>query len=112
MKKLSGYSLVEVLMALGVLGLVIPASLNAFGTVFVAEIRIQARVEKTESADWWFNQLSFPVYIADLNNAPQSRGRMRFTWETSSGAHGALHITLHVSSGAPFDVPLTVSRVY
>ena len=112
MKKLSGISLVEILMTLCVLGLVIPASLSAFGIVFMAELRIHEHVEKAESAEWWFNQLNFPVHVPDLNDAPQSHGRMHFTWESRLGDHGALHITLHVTNRAPLDVPLTVSRVY
>ena len=112
MKKRAGVSLVEILIALGVLAVVVPVSLNAFGTVFTAEFRIHERVEKASCAEWWFNQLNFPVQATDLNKAPQCYGKMNFTWEASSSAHDALRITLRVTNGEPSDVPFTESRVY
>ena len=112
MRRLSGVSLVEILIALAVLGALIPVSLNAFATTFTAAVRIHERVEKAAGAEWWFNQLSFPTHISELNGAPRRHGRMSFAWETRAGPHNTLHITLRVTNGSPSDVPFTESRFY
>jgi hypothetical protein len=112
LKRRLGDTLVEILTALGVLGVIIPTSLDAFGVVFMAEVFIHERVAKASSAEWWFNQLEFPVSPADVGAAPQTDGRMRFRWETTPGAHDTLEIILYVSNGALSDAPYKESRVY
>jgi hypothetical protein len=109
----SGYSLVEVLVALGILGTVIPASLGAFGVVFASEIRVGEVSRKAFGAEWWFNRLEFPVSPANLESMPRAdeSGRMRFSWETENEAYGAVRVTLSVSGETPGDVPFVTTRV-
>jgi hypothetical protein len=109
-----GQSLVEVLVALCVLGLVIPSSLEALGTVFSAEIRIHQWARKASYAEWWFDRLEVPVSQSVIDAAPRTNdsGAVRFDWETEFCEYGALRVTLHVSNGTGFDVPFTLSRIY
>jgi type II secretory pathway component PulJ len=114
MKKRPGNTLLEVLIALGVLGVIVPTSLDAFGTAFSAELRIHQRADKASYAEWWFNQLEFPVSPADIDAAPRrdALGKMRFEWETKPLANDALQVTLRVSNGSPADAVFTAIRVY
>jgi type II secretory pathway component PulJ len=113
LKKRRGYSLVEVLLALCILGAAVPAALNAFGVAFMSEIRLRALSSKAFGAEWWFNRLDLPVSLAALDGMPRTdeSGRMRFSWETENESSGALRVTLSVSDGARGDVPLVMSRV-
>jgi hypothetical protein len=105
---------VETLIALGILGVVVPASLNAFGVIFLAEIRLRELTRKASGAEWWFSRLDLPVSQAGVDAMPreEERGKMRFSWETEKADHGALRVTLRVSNGAPGDVPFVMTRVY
>ena len=112
MKKI-GYSIIEVLVALCVLGIAVPASLDALGNAFVAEFRVHESAYMISAAEWWFARLSFPVHRPDIDASPRADeyGRARFEWTTEDLDNGAIRVTLRVygrSSGMPF----TVSRVY
>ena len=109
-----GQTLVEVLVALGVLEVVVLTSIQAFGTVFATELQIQERARKASYAEWWFNRLESPVSQAKIDKAPRTdeHGKMRFEWSTVPGGHNTLHVTLRVSNGSDSDVPFTLSRVY
>ncbi|MDR1650053.1 MAG: hypothetical protein LBR71_07305 [Synergistaceae bacterium] len=114
LKKRRGYGLVEVLFALGIAGVVIPAALDAFGAVLMSEARIREVSCKTFGAQWWFNRLEFPVSPVVLNAMPSvdERGKMRFSWEMEEDSHGAFRVTLKVSNGASGDAPFVTSRAY
>ncbi|MDR2179892.1 MAG: hypothetical protein LBP21_06265 [Synergistaceae bacterium] len=109
-----GQTLVEVLVALGVLETVVLASIDAFGTAFVAELHIQERARKAACAEWWFNRLEPPVSQASVEKAPRADeyGKMRFEWETIPGGYNTLRVILRVSNGSGSDVPFIISRVY
>jgi hypothetical protein len=113
LKKRRGYSLVEILLALGILGAAMPAVLNAFGVAFMSEIRLHALSRKAFGAEWWFNRLELPVSSAALDGMPRKdeSGRMHFRWETENESYGTLRVTLSVSDGARGDVPFVMSRV-
>jgi hypothetical protein len=113
-KKRLAYSLVEALFALGILGAAIPAAFSAFGSAFMAEIRIHEASRKAFGAEWWFNRLEPPVSAAALDAMPRAdeQGKTRFSWEAEKDAHGALQVTLSVSNGALDDVPFVTSRVF
>ena len=113
MRKISGNSIVEVLMALCVLGIVVPTSLSAFGNTFVAGLKIHENACLISSAEWWFASLQPPVGKADIDAAPRAdeRGRARFEWETEDLDNGAVRVTLRVI-GSAFGSPLIVSRIY
>ena len=113
MRKIRGNSLVEVLMALCVLGIVVPASLGALGNAFMAELRIHESAYMISAAEWWFSRLKFPMHSADIDAAPRvdKYGKARFDWDTENLDNGAIRVTLRVYgrfSAAPF----TVSRIY
>jgi hypothetical protein len=114
LKKRRSYSLVEVLFALGILGVAIPAALDAFGAVLMSEIRIRELSRKAFGAEWWFNSLELPVSPTVLDAMPRAdeSGKMRFSWEIEEEAYGAFRVTLRVSNGALGDVPFVMSRVY
>ncbi|MDR1979457.1 MAG: hypothetical protein LBQ42_12050 [Synergistaceae bacterium] len=113
-RKRAGQTLVEILVALGVLETVVLTSIEAFATAFTAELRIQEKANKASYAEWWFNRLGFPVSQADIDAAPRTDeyGKMRFDWDTTPGDHNTFYVTLRVSNGTGTDVPFTISRVY
>jgi Tfp pilus assembly protein PilV len=113
-RKRSGQSLVEVLVALCVLGLIIPSSLEAFGVAFAVELQLRERERKMAYAEWWFNRLEFPATRAQIDAAPRvdESGAIHFDWEVESREYDALQVILHVSNGTGIDVPFTMSRVY
>jgi hypothetical protein len=113
-KNRRAYSLLEVLLALGILGAILPAAFSAFGAAFMSEMRIRETSRKAFGAEWWFNRLEIPVSAVALNAMPRAdeRGKMRFRWKTESDARGALRITLSVTNGAPGDAPFVMSRVF
>ena len=113
MKKLPGNTLIEVLIALCVLGIVVPASLGALGNVLAADLKFRESAYIVSSAEWWFSRLTFPVYEDDIDASPRmdNYGKARFDWETEKLHNGAIRVTLRVMgrlSGSPF----TVSRIY
>jgi hypothetical protein len=112
--KRKGQTLVEVLVALGVLGTVILSSLETFGMALVMELRIQERARKASCAEWWFNRLEPPLSQAKVDESPRAHesGGMIFTWSTIPGDYNTLRVILRVSNGSESDVPFVVSRVY
>ena len=112
MRKISGYTLVEVLMALFVLGIVIPTSLGALGNTFMAELKVHESAYLISSAEWWFSRFTFAVSEADINAAPKvdMHGVTRFDWETENLDDGAIMVTLRVYGRLP-GPPLTIKRV-
>ena len=113
MKRSSGSTLVEVLMALCVLGIVVPTSLGALGSVLMADMKVHESVYMVSSAEWWFSRLEFPVHRADIDAAPRidEHSKIRFDWETEDLHNGAIRVTLRVHGRLSGSV-LTVSRVY
>ncbi|MDR1623285.1 MAG: hypothetical protein LBS00_13040 [Synergistaceae bacterium] len=113
-KKRAGQTLVEILVALSVLEVVVLTSIEAFGTVFAAELQIQERAHKASYAEWWFNRLELPVSRADIDAAPRTDeyGKMRFEWDAVPGNYDTFYVTLRVSNGSGTDTPFTISRVY
>jgi hypothetical protein len=114
MRKRAGQTLVEVLVALGVLETVVLTSIQAFGTTFAAELQIQDYARKASCAEWWFNSLELPVSQAKIDEAPRTdeSGKIRFDWSTIPGAYNTLRVILRVSNGSDSDVPFTISRVF
>ena len=112
-KKFSGSTLVEVLMALLVLGIVIPTSLGALGNVLTAELKIMDNACMISSAEWWFSRLTFPVSTGDIDTAPRTdrHGKVRFEWDTEGLDNGAVRVTLRVYGHLPAP-PLTISRIF
>jgi len=100
-------------MALFVLGIVVPTSLSAFGSVFMAELRIRENACMMSSAEWWFSGLAFPVRMADLDAAPRTdrHGRARFDWDAEELANGVIRVTLRVY-GRIDARPFTVRRIF
>ena len=113
MEKLPGSTLVEVLMALLVVAVVVPASLGALGTVLMAELKVHETTHLISAAEWWLNNLTHPVNEADINAAPRvdRYGKARFDWETENLHCGAIHVTLRVHGRLPGSL-LTTSRIY
>jgi hypothetical protein len=113
-RKGSGQTLTEILIALCVLGVIVPPSIEALGIAFATELRIHERARKAFYAEWWFNRLELPVSQSMIDAAPpmDESGTMYFSWETEVCEYDAIRITLHVSNGTESDVPFTVSRVY
>jgi len=113
MGKNPGYSIVEVLITLCVLGIVVPASLSAFGNTFVAGLKVHENAYMISSAEWWFTSLPSPVGKADIDAAPRvdERGRTRFEWETEDLNNGAVRVTLRVT-GRILGSSFTISRIY
>ena len=113
MKRFSGNTLVEVLMALCVLGIVVPASLGALGSVLMADLKVHESAYMVSSAEWWFSRLESPVRRAGIDAAPKVDGhsKIRFDWETEDLHNGAIRVTLRVHGRLSGSL-LTVSRVY
>ena len=113
MKKLSGLTIIEVLMALIVLGIVVPASLGALGGVLTADLKVLESAYLISSAEWWFGRLTFPVSRDDVDAAPRAdeHGKVRFDWETEGLHNGAIRVTLRVY-GRLSRAPFTVSRIF
>ena len=113
MKKSPGNTLVEVLMALCVLGIVVPTSLGALGSVLMADLKVHESVGMVSSAEWWFSRLTFPVSMADIDAAPRTdrHGKVRFDWETEDLHNGAIRVTLRVYGRLP-GPPFTVNRIF
>ena len=113
MKKSPGNTLVEVLMALIVLGIVVPASLGALGSVLTAELKIHESAGMISSAEWWFSRLRHPVYGPDIDAAPRvdENGKARFDWDIENLDNGAIRVTLRVY-GRLSASPFTVSRIF
>ena len=113
MRKLAGVSLVEVLIALCVLGIAVPVLLGALGDAFVAELKIQENAYVMSSAEWWFARLTFPVHMAEIDAAPRTdeNGKASFEWETENLDNGAIRVTLRVY-GSLSEEPFTTSRIF
>jgi len=113
MKKSNGSTLVEVLIALCLLGIVLPASLETLGTVLMAELKMQEKTHMISSAEWWFNRLTHPVNMTKINAAPlvDRFEKVRFEWETEDLINGAIRVTLFVYGRLP-GPPLTINRIY
>ena len=111
MRKRRGQTLVEALTALTLLGMIVPVSLAAFETAFVAEFWIQERTDKAAHAEWWFNKLEIPVALETIGDAPRTdqHGKFRFDWDVESGDYGTIQITLRVLGG---ESPYTETRIY
>ncbi|MDR1377054.1 MAG: prepilin-type N-terminal cleavage/methylation domain-containing protein [Synergistaceae bacterium] len=109
-----GQTLVEVLVALGILGTVVLGSLETFGMAFTMELRIQEQARKASYAEWWFNRLEFPLTQAKVDKAPRTDeyGGTRFEWSTVPGDYNTLRVILRVSNGSKSDTPFVTSRVY
>jgi hypothetical protein len=114
MGKNRGSSLMELLIALSVLGAMIPALLGAFETVFLSGLQSNEYTNRISGAEWWFNRLETPARQADVDAMPRTdgSGKLRFRWETKMSEHGALHVTLSVSGGSETDAPFVTTRVY
>ena len=112
-KKFPGNTLVEVLIALCVLGIVVPASLGALGGVLAADIKVREKVYMVSSAEWWFSRLKPPVHEPDIDTAPRvdNYGKTRFDWGTENLHNGAVRVTLRVT-GRSSGSSLTVSRIF
>ena len=112
MKK-PGNTLVEALMALCVLGIVVPTSLGALGSVLMADLKVNESAQVMSSAEWWFNRLTFPAHKADINAAPRTdaHGKARFDWEIEDLHNGAILVTLRVYGRLP-GPPFTVRRIF
>ena len=113
MKKFPGNSLVEVLMALCVLGIVVPAALGALGSVLTADLKVRENAYMISAAEWWFNRLTFPVHRADIDASPREDGygKARFDWKTEKLHNGAILVTLRVMGRFPGS-SFTVSRIF
>ena len=113
MKKFPGNTLVEVLIALCVLGIVVPASLGALGNVLAADLKVREKAYMVSSAEWWFSRLKPPVHEPDIDAAPRADnyGKARFDWETKNLHNGAIRVTLRVT-GRSYGSPFTVSRIF
>jgi len=113
MKKIPGNSIVEVLIALCVLGIVVPASFSAFGNTFLAGLKVRENAYMISSAEWWFSRLPSPVDKTDIDAAPKvdERGRARFEWETEDLDNGAISVTLRVIASA-LGSPFTIRRIH
>jgi len=118
MKKLSGQTLIEVLIALCALGIIVPTSFGAFGNILTASLRVNERAYMISAAEWWFNRLTFPVHKSDIDAAPRvdRHGKARFDWDTEFLHTGTLYnspiqVTLRVYGRLPAP-PFTVSRIF
>ncbi len=109
-----GASLVEILVALLILGLVIPVSFGAFGSSFMIGFRMREYADKVAYAEWWFNRLECPVSQTAIEAMPRadSEGRMHFSWTAVGGDYGSIRVVLSVSNGSKSDNPFVISRVY
>ncbi len=109
-----GASLVEILVALLILGLLIPVSFGAFGSSFMIGLRTREYADKVAYAEWWFNRLECPVSPISIEAMPRSdfKGRMHFSWSTIAGDYGTVRVALSVSNGSKSDIPFVISRVY
>ncbi|MCL2009905.1 MAG: hypothetical protein FWG71_05090 [Synergistaceae bacterium] len=112
-KKFPGSTLIEVLVALCVLGIVVPPALGALGGVLAAELKFHENARMISSAEWWFSRLTFPVYGHDIDAAPREDkyGKTRFEWDTENLENGAIRVTLRVH-GRFSVLPFTVSRIF
>ena len=108
-----GNSIVEVLVALCVLGIVVPVSLDALGNAFMADFKVKENAYMISAAEWWFTNLPPMAHIADVDAAPRVdvHGRASFAWETENLGDGAFRVTLRVV-GRFSKTPLTISRIY
>jgi hypothetical protein len=113
LRKRLGSSLVEVMIALCVLGMTAPVALDALGAAFVAGLRVQENADMASSAEWWFNRLPYPVAQAGIDASPafSEDGGTRFEWETEGLDNGAIRVTLRVY-GPMSKAPFTMSRIY
>ena len=113
MKKHIGYSIVEVLIALCVLGVVVPTSLDALGNVFMMGLKIHEKVCVISAAEWWFTSLPLTVSRSDIAAAPREddSGRVRFEWESEELGNDAIRVTLR-ATGKFSHTPFTISRIY
>ena len=113
MKKSSGITLVEVLTALCVLGIIVPASLGALGSVLTANLKVRENAYMISAAEWWFGRLTFPVSKADIDAAPRidEHEKASFDWDTENLDNGAILVKLRVYGlfSAP---PFSVSRIF
>lgn len=114
MKRRSGFTLIEAIVTLCVLGVLLPGGLQAFGNIFLFGLRINDTADKAFCAEWWFNRLEPPVSRQTLAAMPQrdAAGKMRFRWEAEEGNDGTFHIILYVTNASNNDVPFVIHRVY
>ena len=113
MKKFPGNTLIEILMALCVLGIVVPTSLGSLGNVLAAELKFHVNSYAISSAEWWFSRLTLPVSRAEIDAAPRMdrHGKVRFDWDSKDLNNGAISVTLRVY--ANYAAPIfTVSRIF
>ena len=103
----------EVLIALWLLGVVVPVSMDALGNAFLAELRIYESASLVSSAEWWFSRVKLPANKADIDAAPKvdEHGKARFDWETENLGNGAIRVTLRVH-GHLSRAPFTISRIF
>jgi hypothetical protein len=106
--------LVEALIALSIVGFVVPASLSAMGAALVWEMKIHDSARRGLAAESWFNRLNFPLSPGEIDAMPRTDGSggLRLNWETEPCGYGAFRVTLRISNGAPDDVPFVESRIF
>ncbi len=108
-----GETLLNVLLALLILGTALPPILASLTHGLSADLQILRMEDQLYGANWWFNRLETPAFLSSLPAMPGATpdGGLQFRWLASVGPHGELHISLDVESGVSH-VPLTVSRTF
>ena len=104
-----GESLVEVLAALLILGLVLPTIFQALWSGQMGALRLQRRDTCLSAAQWWFNRLPRSGEPADMPRTTPD-GDIRFSWESRRGRTGLNEVALTVSP--PRGEPITLTGVF
>ena len=108
-----GESLAETLMALFILGLILPPIFQSQSGGLMAVESLRRMDACQYGAQWWFSRLPDPVTEASLAAMPTATpaGDVNFTWEAQSGDYGSLVVTLAARAGAS-GAPLSLTRAY
>ncbi|MBR1672579.1 MAG: hypothetical protein IJ702_06605 [Fretibacterium sp.] len=104
-----GESLMEALMALVILGLILPLAFQSLWSGQEGLERLRRRDTCLYAAQWWFNRLPRNGSLSDMPRTTPG-GDVLFTWESRSGNAGRREVILTVSPLR--GEPLTLARVF
>ncbi|GHS96295.1 hypothetical protein AGMMS50276_14430 [Synergistales bacterium] len=118
LKKRTGVTLVETLIAATIIGAFLPCAFGVFGKLSVSELKLQNNADKASCAAWWLNRLPANPIPSDFASMPRgykidkTRDVAFFAWKIEEGSHGSFAVTLSVTNAPHDDVPFVAKLVY
>lgn len=104
-----GETLVELLVALFVLGLVLAGVMQSLADGLRTVDRLRRMDACQYGAQWWLSRLPRPVGTSGLAAMPRSAWGLSFDWETGNGELDTFRLTLTVRAA---DASLTLRRTF